>query len=264
MTQFLALNRSIPILAAGAALMMASAASAQHAGDIGVRVVDDRLEAYGPIGEPENGNRIFYGVFGDSGFPGYTSDPGFDAFSGTLPPGRIGFDVLEGLRRWDSVAGDWESPIDVPEALSISFITLEVMVEDGPIAGFDLAVQPDGGWHRHVNFELLSTGGVARRPGIYRLDMSLYATMGLGDSEPFTIAFNYNASQAEADEALASLAPEIDCPGDLDGNGMVDGADFGLLLAAFNSTSSDADLDQDGTVTGADLGVLLSAWGACP
>lgn len=264
LTHFLALNRSMPILAAGAALMLASAASAQHSGDIGVRVVDDRLEAYGPIGEPENGNRVFYGVFGNSGFPGYTSDPGFDAFSGTLPPGRIGFDVLEGLRRWDSVAGDWESPIDVPEALSISFITLEVVVEDEPAAGFDLAVQPDGGWHRHVNFELLPTGGVARRPGIYRLDMSLYSTMGLGDSEPFTIAFNYNASQAEADAALASLEPGTDCPGDLDGNGMVDGADFGLLLAAFNSTSSDADLDQDGTVTGADLGVLLSAWGTCP
>ena len=50
----------------------------------------------------------------------------------------------------------------------------------------------------------------------------------------------------------------------VNGNGMVDGADFGLLLAAFNSTSSDADLDQDGIVTGADLGVLLSAWGVCP
>ena len=162
------------------------------------------------------------------------------------------------------MGGEWESPADVPEALSISFITLDVVVEDEPVEGFDLAVQPDGGWHRHVNFELLSTGGVTRRPGIYRLDMSLYSTMGLGDSEPFTIAFNYNASQAEADAALASLEPGIDCPGDLDGNGMVDGADFGLLLAAFNSTSSDADLDQDGTVTGADLGVLLSAWGTCP
>ena len=246
-----------------AVLAIAGSAQAQHMGDIEVRVVEDRLGAYGPIGAPDPG-RAFYGVFGDTGFPGYTSNPGFDALSGTLPPGRIGFDVLHGLRRWDPKLGDWESVAQVPESLSISFITLEVVVEDEPIDGFDLAVQPDGGWHRHLDFELLGPEGAARRPGIYRLDLSLYSTMGITRSDPFTIAFNYEASQAEADAALESLEPQADCPGDIDGDGTVNGADFGLLLAAFNTADPNADLDGDGLVTGADLGVLLIGWGSCP
>ena len=242
---------------------LGTSAFAQHSGDIEVRVVEDRLDAFGPIGAPDPG-RTFYGVFGDTGFPGYTPNPGFDALAGTLAPGRIGFDVLDGLRRWDPVLGDWEAATEVPESLSISFITLEVVVEDGPIEGFDLAVQPNGGWHRHLDFELLGQSGVARRPGIYRLDLFLYSTMGLANSEPFTIAFNYEASQAEADAALASLEPASDCPGDLDGDGIVNGADFGLLLAAFNTSDPAADLDGDGDVSGADIGGLLAAWGPCP
>ena len=256
-------QRSVPAVSAMVVLALGTSAFAQHSGDIEVRVVDDRLDAFGPIGDPDPG-RVFYGVFGDTGFPGYTSNPGFDAFSGTLGPGRIGFDVLEGLRRWDPVLGEWESAIEVPESLSISFITLGVVVEDEPVEGFDLAVQPDGGWHRHLDFELLGQPGVARRSGIYRLDLSLYSTMGLADSEPFTIAFNYEASQSEADAALASLEPASDCPGDLDGDGTVNGADFGLLLAAFNTSDPAADLDGDGDVGGADIGVLLAAWGPCP
>ena len=138
------------------------------------------------------------------------------------------------------------------------------MVEDEPVAGFDLAVQPDGGWHRHVNFELLPDAKGIRSAGMYRLDLSLYSTMGLADSEPFTIAFNYEASAQEVEEAMASLQPGSECPEDLDGNGVVDGADFGLLLAAFGSSDAAADLDQDGIVSGSDVGLLLSSWGPCP
>jgi hypothetical protein len=39
----------------------------------------------------------------------------------------------------------------------------------------------------------------------------------------------------------------------------VDGADLGLLLAGWGSSSPD--LDGNGTVDGADLGLLLAAWG---
>jgi hypothetical protein len=50
--------------------------------------------------------------------------------------------------------------------------------------------------------------------------------------------------------------------GDLDGDGVVNGADLGLLLAAWGvAPGSPADLDGDGVVNGADLGLLLSNWG---
>lgn len=253
------------IIIAGVASLscLAPSAFAQHAGDIGLQVVDGRLDTYGPIGSGED-TGVHFGVFGDTGFPGYTPNPGFDAVGGTLPSGRIGFNVLAGLRRWSSDLGDWEAPSDCPERLSISFITLETVVDDDPIAGFDLAVQPDGGWHRHLDFELLPGKVGARRPGVYRLDLVLYSTMGLADSEPFTIAFDYLASDSDVEEALASLEPEIPCPADYDGNGLVDGGDFGRLLAAFGTNDPSLDLNGDGFITGADVGIILSLWGPCP
>ncbi|MAH64807.1 MAG: hypothetical protein CMJ27_00190 [Phycisphaerae bacterium] len=244
-------------------LLFAGDAMAQHPGDIGLGVADGRLKVDGPIGA-EDANGIFYGVFGDTGFPGYTSNPGFDAFPGTFAPGRIGFNVLAGLRRWDMKLGDWETPTSVPERMSISFITLERVVEDEPMSGFDLAVQPNGGWHRHLDFEILGDASGERRPGVYRLDLSLYSTMGIADSDPFVILFNYDASNAEVDAAIGSFDDSPPCPGDFDGNGVVDGADFGSMLGAFGTEDPELDLDGDGTVGGADVGLLLGSWGICP
>ena len=55
-----------------------------------------------------------------------------------------------------------------------------------------------------------------------------------------------------------------DCPADLDGDGRVDSADMGIVLASWGSDSSIADLDGDGEVTGADLATILGYWGDCP
>jgi hypothetical protein len=49
-------------------------------------------------------------------------------------------------------------------------------------------------------------------------------------------------------------------PGDLNGDGHVDGADLGLLLGAWGSAGGPADINGDGTVDGADLGALLGGW----
>ncbi len=47
---------------------------------------------------------------------------------------------------------------------------------------------------------------------------------------------------------------------DLDGDGAVDGADFGLLLAEFGNAGGPADLNRDGLVDGGDAGLLLVDW----
>ncbi len=50
--------------------------------------------------------------------------------------------------------------------------------------------------------------------------------------------------------------------GDLNGDGVVDGADLGVLLATWGpAPGSPADLNNDGVVDGADLGILLANWG---
>ena len=56
-----------------------------------------------------------------------------------------------------------------------------------------------------------------------------------------------------------------DCTGDLTADGIVNGADLGVMLSAWGNCTGGcaADLNRDGVVNGADLGVLLSGWGAC-
>jgi hypothetical protein len=51
------------------------------------------------------------------------------------------------------------------------------------------------------------------------------------------------------------------CPADRNADGVVDGADLGLLLGEWGAP--DADLTGDGVTDGADLGVLLGGWGSC-
>jgi hypothetical protein len=51
------------------------------------------------------------------------------------------------------------------------------------------------------------------------------------------------------------------CDGDINADGVVDGADLGELLASWGACESClADLDGDGDVGGSDLGLLLAAW----
>jgi hypothetical protein len=55
--------------------------------------------------------------------------------------------------------------------------------------------------------------------------------------------------------------------GDITGNGQVDAADLGILLAVWNTngkSNPEADINGDGTVDAADLGLLIANWGPCP
>ena len=59
------------------------------------------------------------------------------------------------------------------------------------------------------------------------------------------------------------------CLGDLNLDGVVTGADLGLMLGAWGACPGGTlgclgDLNVDGVVNGADLGLLLGAWGPCP
>jgi hypothetical protein len=59
--------------------------------------------------------------------------------------------------------------------------------------------------------------------------------------------------------------PAPPCPADLDGNGFVDAADLGSLLAAWGACgkSCPADINGDGFVSAMDIASMLDAWGAC-
>ena len=55
------------------------------------------------------------------------------------------------------------------------------------------------------------------------------------------------------------------CPGDLTGNGVVDGLDLAGVLSAWGTQGGElgGDVNGDGIVAGADLAFVLGAWGPC-
>ncbi|MFG0274995.1 MAG: hypothetical protein ACF8QF_08055, partial [Phycisphaerales bacterium] len=61
------------------------------------------------------------------------------------------------------------------------------------------------------------------------------------------------------DTGVAAPAGEP-IPGDLNGDGRVDGSDLGTLLGVWGSADLGADLNADGVVDGSDLGILLGLW----
>ena len=120
--------------------------------------------------------------------------------------------------------------------------------------------------------ESLTIPRVAITPeGLYDLDAI---------TEPTVIAWIYggilSTGQAivTSGETFASnylfkviVEPAETCIGDLDHNGIVDGADLAIVLAYWGKVTQPkraiADLNDDGIVNGEDLTILLGDWGPC-
>jgi hypothetical protein len=95
---------------------------------------------------------------------------------------------------------------------------------------------------------------------------------GFYEPAPFRGAFsstgNWLCGWTAADAFGINMAPPggcviaAPCPADLNGDGVVGGADLGQLLSSWGSTGGD--IDDSGDTDGADLGVMVAAWGNCP
>ncbi len=78
-------------------------------------------------------------------------------------------------------------------------------------------------------------------------------------------SFNRNFRMELVDWLLEHRRDEVpECPADVNGDGIVEGADLSALLAVWGGTSEQHDLDGDGFVGGSDLNIMLGTWGACP
>ncbi len=76
---------------------------------------------------------------------------------------------------------------------------------------------------------------------------------------------NFNDIAGDQFFTVPTDGPGGGCFGDFNDDGVVNGADFGTLLAQWGDCPGcAADLNDDGAVNGADVGLLLSVWGACP
>jgi hypothetical protein len=258
-------------LAAVAAVLVTAPALAQHAGDIGLLVSDARI-ATAEIGAAGVGptRRTFSAVFGDTGSPWFTSNPGFDCNPGTFVPGsRIGFRFADALLVWDGAAFVPTSPAGAlaGERLKATFLTVTGTSGAGTVPGFDLAVAANGQWHRHVSWTLLPASGASSPDtGVYLATLEIYSTdPAVGTSLPLQLVMSAGATGQQFAAAFAAAEARLSppCTADLDGDGSVGGADLGILLGGWGLPGP-ADLDHDGAVTGADLGALLGAWGNCP
>lgn len=264
--------RAIRNLAAACPLLATpTVAHAQHDGDIGLGV-----DASGTIvtslvsGSGAAPERVFTASFGDTGVPHFTQNPGFDAPSGAFPAtARIGFDFRAALRRWTGSGFSSTHPQDplLGERLRASFITLSATSGSGPVDGFSLAVQADGGWHRHISWTLQAAAGSAMpAPGVYLAELSLWCTdLSVLESQPFWIVMSSGAGAADVEAAVQWVRDSIGvpCPADLDASGEVTGSDLAVLLANWGGTGQ-GDIAGGAGVDGIDLAAVLAAWGPCP
>ncbi len=67
-------------------------------------------------------------------------------------------------------------------------------------------------------------------------------------------------TQGIAPNSIAVWMPRSSLFADINGDGIVDGEDLGLLLSGWGSDAENLDLDANGVVDGGDLGMLLAKW----
>jgi len=73
------------------------------------------------------------------------------------------------------------------------------------------------------------------------------------------------ATQPTSGTVVIDGPPQVPaCPGDLDGDGSVNGVDLGIILGNWDTANPISDLNGDGATNGLDLGILLGGWGSCP
>ncbi len=249
------------------ASIIALPAMAQHA-DILITVDSGALQVAAI--DKETGTitptNVFAADLGETGIPHYIDEPGLDAEAGTLPPGStLGFTIVGPLLRWDGASFVPTSALGCEdgETMTIQYVTLLRTTSCTDVAGFNLAVQSDGGFHKHYVFGVQPGSDGQIDSDVYALQFTLRSSdPSIADSAPVWIVFNDGMTEAEHDAAIAALKGPS-CSADLDGNGAVDGGDLGAMLSAWGGAGP-GDLDANGIIDGADLGVMLSSWGSCP
>ena len=87
--------------------------------------------------------------------------------------------------------------------------------------------------------------------------------------EGTTLEVAWNQGPGTEQQQAAFTIPPVetgDCPGDISGDGVVNGADIASLLAVWNTdgeSTPETDINGDGTVNGLDLTIILGNWGSC-
>lgn len=112
-------------------------------------------------------------------------------------------------------------------------------------------------WYRD-GVELANDGRIS---GAYSASLVI-ANTGAADAGVYTCrSANSCGNQLSVG---APLTVAGGCPTDLDGDGVVGGADLSAMLVQWGACKGcEADVDADGSVGASDLSILLATWGSC-
>jgi hypothetical protein len=161
-------------------------------------------------------------------------------------------DAFAGSGRADDVGATFNGWITIP---ATGYWTLGVTSDDGSRLwiGDDLVANNDG---LHGMVTVRGTRPLAA--GKHRLRVEFFEA---GGGAGLIMAWSGSGTTTTAIPSSALTRGGGFAPGDLDGNGAVDGGDLGALLSAWGACAGcAADLNGDGVVDGADLGLVLTAW----
>ena len=106
-------------------------------------------------------------------------------------------------------------------------------------------------------------GGVSGSlPDSVRLTGTTVCGNAVDDDGEFTPSQVVGPWTDEGGNTIVDECP-IDCPGDVDWNGRVDGRDLAFVLGYWGSDDIAGDANRDGIVDAEDLGLVIAAWGPC-
>ncbi|MFO0962609.1 MAG: S8 family serine peptidase [Phycisphaerales bacterium] len=163
--------------------------------------------------------------------------------------------VYAGSGRADEVGAVYEGWVEVP---TDGRWTFSITSDDGSRMRIGSTVIADNdGLHGMTT----RSGTVALRAGKHPVRLEFFENGG-GAGFQFKWSGPGRSTEIVPQEVLTQGG--VASPGDLNGDGVTDGSDLGLLLGAWGSTGGAdgrADIDGNGVVNGADLGLLLGSWG---
>ncbi|HMN96269.1 MAG TPA: hypothetical protein PKC43_08150 [Phycisphaerales bacterium] len=263
--------------AIGAALVASHAGADEDLFDVWLRLVETAPEVFsfetGAITEGDPGDpiaerwRVFPAELGeDPLFPFSATEPGFQLLASPETANQIlFFTITTPVLRWTGtgfVAGG--------EIMEFGFGPALVFSGAGPVPGFQFSANAQGFIHDHFDQTLFGPGATDPDPGIYLVGLSMegLSPLTIAASETFYYCYNLETDEEEWEGACAWADLYVACTLDLNGDGVVDGADLGALLANYGKRGDGGglgDLNRDGIVDGADLGLLLGGWAhVCP
>ncbi len=205
----------------------------------------------------DDGNNWLYGLGGRDRDP----DPEVDDWVGIIcrydvtqaPPGT--WDAPGGVTWYSDLPVAWPNPGYQQGQHALTYVP----------EGINTIYFLHGEWGDAGLYKVQVEGGalfaaVGKSDDLYRYDIATDTWTTLVDAIPFVFG------DVDFNDDMTFGCPVSDIPGDVDGNGVVDGLDLTAVLTAWETTPGDplwnenADLDDNNVVDGLDLTEVISNW----